>query len=130
MANINASTKTTAVVNKLTGELFTIPEGAVASIKQFNFVLASPDEVNIVTGKTMPGATILSIQLGTKNTLKESIAFSKEMADLEETMLDVCGDLNKAFMAVLSASVVVYDSNNKQKLSAPLSRLKATFGIE
>lgn len=126
----SASIAKVSVANKLTGEEFKMPTNAVASIKQFNFVVSMPDEINPITGKTMPGATVLTVQLGTKATVDKPIEFAKEMSELQEAMLTTCDTLETAFMAVLSASTVTQDKSNRNRLSISLPRLRATFGLE
>lgn len=125
---MDTTTKTSkAVLNKLTGEEFTLPAGATAKINNFNLVLYGPSEVNAFTGKTMSGEVIGSIQLPTKSSMKEAVEFAKEMASITGKLEEF--GMENSYMACLAGAHVTKDlTNNKSKLVLSAIRFKEIFG--
>ena len=125
MATITNTSK--AVLNKLTGEEFTLPAGAVAKVNNFNLVLYGPSEVNAFNGKTMSGEVLGTIQLPTKSSMQKPIEFAKEMVEITGK-LESIGNLENAYMACLAGSHVVKDPvTNKSKLVLSAVRFKEIF---
>lgn len=127
--NNTKSTTLPAVTNKLTGESFTeLPSGSVVKLNNFNLVCQSAPKLSR-RGQEVDGDIIMTIQLSTKASMEAKIKFEQEMVMLWDAIEAFEGGVNEAFLEILSISIVRKDSNNRDKLVAPIGALHQVLGL-